>query len=246
MLRLDNVSAAYGRAPVVQSVSLHAERGETVALLGPNGAGKSTLLAAITGTIARRQGGIFLDGHNVIGEPSHRIVERGVALVPEGRLVFAPFSVEENLRLGAVRLAGGRAALRERYDYVYKLFPRLAERRNQAAGTLSGGEQQMLAIGRALMSAPRLLLLDEPFLGLAPLLVEEIRRALDRLRGSALTLLMVEQKLDIALTFAQRAYVLIKGRVALHDTTDALSRRGDLADLYFSLATSAASSPSSP
>jgi branched-chain amino acid transport system ATP-binding protein len=246
MLRLERVCAGYGRAPVLQQVDLRVDRGETVALLGPNGAGKSTLLAAITGTLAQREGAIYLDSENIAREPSHRIVARGVALVPEGRLVFAPFSVEDNLRLGAVRLAGGRAALRERYAYVFGLFPRLAERRSQAAGTLSGGEQQMLAIGRALMSAPRLLLLDEPFLGLAPLVVSEIRRSLEELRAAGLTLLMVEQKLDIALPFAQRAYVLIKGRVALEDSTGNLRRRADLSDLYFSLATSAASSRPSP
>ena len=152
MLRLERVSAGYGRAPVLQQVDLRVDRGEAVALLGPNGAGKSTLLAAITGTLAQREGAIYLEDENIAREPSHRIIARGVALVPEGRLVFAPFSVEDNLRLGAVRLAGGRAALRERYAYVFRLFPRLAERRLQAAGTLSGGEQQMLAIGRALMS----------------------------------------------------------------------------------------------
>ena len=245
MLRLERVCAGYGRAPVLQEVDLRVEKGETVALLGPNGAGKSTLLAAITGTLARREGAIYLEGENIAREPSHRIIARGVALVPEGRLVFAPFSVEDNLRLGAVRLAGGRAALRERYAYVYGLFPRLAERRSQAAGTLSGGEQQMLAIGRALMSAPRLLLLDEPFLGLAPLVVSEIRRSLEELRAAGLTLLMVEQKLDIALPFAQRAYVLIKGRVVLEDSTAGLAQRPDLPELYFSLATSSASARSS-
>jgi len=246
MLRLERVCAGYGRAPALQQVDLRVDRGETVALLGPNGAGKSTLLAAITGTLARREGAIYLEGENIAREPSHRIIARGVALVPEGRLVFAPFSVEDNLRLGAVRLAGGRAALRERYAYVYGLFPRLAERRSQAAGTLSGGEQQMLAIGRALMSAPRLLLLDEPFLGLAPLVVSEIRRSLEELRAAGLTLLMVEQKLDIALPFAQRAYVLIKGRVVLEDSTAGLAQRPDLSELYFSLATSSASARSSP
>ncbi len=240
MLRLRDVVASYGAAPVVQGISLEVAGGETVALLGPNGAGKSTLLAAITGTIPRRRGEIVFDEWNLAAEPSHRIVARGVALVPEGRLVFAPFSVADNLRLGAIRLAGGRAALTERFECVYALFPRLAERRAQLAGTLSGGEQQMLAIGRALMSAPRLLLLDEPFLGLAPLVVEEIRRALEKLRETGLTLLMVEQKLDIALPFAHRAYVLIKGRVALHDTTANLARRADLANLYFALATAQA------
>jgi len=232
--------ASYGAAPVLQAVSLDVGAGETVALLGPNGAGKSTLLAAITGTIRQRSGAIVLDGREMVAEPTHRIVEAGVRLVPEGRLVFAPFSVEDNLRLGALRLKGD---LRERFDYVFGLFPRLEERKRQPAGTLSGGEQQMLAIGRALMSKPRLLLLDEPFLGLAPLVVHEIRKSLEQLRKSGLTLLIVEQKLDIALTFAQRAYVLIKGRVVLEETTQKLARRADLSDLYFSLATSLPTSP---
>jgi branched-chain amino acid transport system ATP-binding protein len=234
MLRLSDLVASYGAAPVLQGVSLHVDMGETVALLGPNGAGKSTLLAAITGTIARREGQILLDGRNLVHEKSHHIVAQGVALVPEGRLVFAPFSVEDNLRLGAIRLKG---ELAERYQFVYGLFPRLAERRRQSAGTLSGGEQQMLAIGRALMSAPRLLLLDEPFLGLAPMIVTEIRRSLEQLRATGMTILMVEQKLDIALGFASRAYVLIKGRVALEDSTASLARRPDITDLYFALAT---------
>jgi branched-chain amino acid transport system ATP-binding protein len=234
MLRLSDLHASYGAAPVLQGVSLAVEKGETVALLGPNGAGKSTLLAAITGTIARREGRIDLDGIDLAKKQSHAIVACGVALVPEGRLVFSPFTVEDNLRLGAVRLQG---EVRERFDYVYQLFPRLAERRKQPAGTLSGGEQQMLAIGRALMSKPRLLLLDEPFLGLAPLVVSQIQTALEKLRASGMTMLMVEQKLDIALQFAQRAYVLIKGRVVLEDSTASLARRSDLRDLYFSLAT---------
>jgi branched-chain amino acid transport system ATP-binding protein len=237
MLRLSDLRASYGAAPVLHGVDLCVEKGETVALLGPNGAGKSTLLAALTGTLRSRGGSAMFEDADLIRTPSHRIVQRGVALVPEGRLVFAPFSVEDNLRLGAVRLRG---ELKERYRFVYDLFPRLEERRAQSAGTLSGGEQQMLAIGRALMCKPRLLLLDEPFLGLAPLVVAEIRRSLETLRASGLTLLIVEQKLDVALEFAQRAYVLIKGRVALHDSTAGLARRADLRDLYFSLATSAA------
>ena len=239
MLRLSDLSASYGAAPVLQGVSLTLEKGETVALLGPNGAGKSTLLAAITGTIPRRSGSIVFEESEIAEEPSHAIVARGIALAPEGRQVFAPFSVEDNLRLGAVRLSGD---LGERFAYVYRLFPRLRERRSQAAGTLSGGEQQMLAIGRALMSAPRLLLLDEPFLGLAPLVVSQIRESLNHLRASGLTMLIVEQKLDIALAFAQRAYVLIKGRVVLEESSASLARRPDLKDLYFALATSAPAS----
>ena len=239
MLRLSNLHASYGTAPVLQGVSLDVGAGETVALLGPNGAGKSTLLAAITGTIRNRSGEIAFEGKDLAREPAHAIVQSGVRLVPEGRLVFAPFTVEENLRLGALRLKG---ELRERFDYVYRLFPKLSERTRQPAGTLSGGEQQMLAIARALMSKPRLLLLDEPFLGLAPLVISEIRKSLEELRKSGLTLLMVEQKLDIALAFAQRAYVLIKGRVVLQETTRNLAQRSDLADFYFSLATSSPAS----
>ncbi len=240
MLRLSDVHASYGPAPVLQAVSLAVEKGETVALLGPNGAGKSTLLGAISGTTPRRSGRIDLEGVNLAGQPSHAIVAAGIALVPEGRLVFAPFTVEDNLRLGAVRLKG---ALRERFDYVYELFPRLAERRRQQAGTLSGGEQQMLAIGRALMSEPRMLLLDEPFLGLAPMVVVQIRTALEKLRSGGLTMLIVEQKLDIALGFASRAYVLVKGQIVLAETSEKLAARKDLADLYFALATT--SSPAS-
>ena len=233
MLNIIDLTAGYGSAAVLQGVSLHVDKGETVTLLGPNGAGKSTLMAAITGII-RRKGTIEFAGRNLVEEASHSIVALGAALVPEGRLVFPPFTVEDNLRLGAVRLKG---SARERFDFVYGLFPRLAERRRQPAGTLSGGEQQMLAIGRALMSNPSLLLLDEPFLGLAPMVVVEIRAALEKLRQSGLTLLMVEQKLDIALGFASRAYVMIKGRMVLEDSTASLARRPDLRDLYFSLAT---------
>ena len=233
MLSLRRVSARYGPAAVLQEVDLDVAEGESVALLGPNGAGKSTLLAAITGTIRYRSGEIAFAGENLVGRASHEIVQRGVRLVPEGRLVFAPFSVEDNLRLGGLRLTGD---LRERFDYVYALFPRLAERQRQRAGTLSGGEQQMLAIGRALMSRPRLLLLDEPFLGLAPLMVAQIRAALEKLRAAGLTILIVEQKLDIALQFAQRAYILIKGRLALEETTKNLAQRANLSNLYFDLA----------
>ena len=233
MLCLKGVTAGYGPLSVIRGVDLEIEAGETVALLGPNGAGKSTLLAAITGTIRHRGGEILLDGGNLATMPSHAIVQRGLVLVPEGRLIFPPFTVEDNLRLGAVRLGRGQGrGLGERYDYVYELFPRLAERRLQRAGTLSGGEQQMLAVGRALMSAPRVLLLDEPFLGLAPKVMVEIRRALEILRRTGLTLILVEQKLDVALDFASRAYVMIKGRIALHETTAS----SDLANLYFDLA----------
>jgi branched-chain amino acid transport system ATP-binding protein len=219
MLRLSQLSAGYGAAPVLQAVSLWVDDGETVALLGPNGAGKSTLLGALTGTIRHRTGVATFDGSDLINEASHAIVARGVALVPEGRLVFAPFSVQDNLRLGAIRLSGGRAALAERFEYVYKLFPRLAERRLQAAGTLSGGEQQMLAIARALMSRPRLLLLDEPSLGLAPLVVKQIFEVIRELNErDGMTVFLVEQNAYHALKLAHRGYVMVTGTITMSGT----------------------------
>ena len=202
-------------------------------MLGPNGAGKSTLMAAITGTIRHRSGEILFDEKDICRRPSHWIVRNGLALAPEGRHVFAPMSVRDNLRLGGLRYNG---PLTRQFDYVFDLFPRLKERAGQTAGTLSGGEQQMLAIGRALMSAPRVLLLDEPFLGLAPKVVEEIRRALEGLQEEGLTILLVEQKLDIALSVARRAYVLIKGEVALAVSSSDLSAMDNLDTLYFDLA----------
>jgi branched-chain amino acid transport system ATP-binding protein len=237
MLEITDLAGGYGHGPVIQGVDLRVERGETVALLGPNGAGKSTLLAALSGVLPMRSGSVRVDGRELIDQPSHEIVRHGMVQVPEGRRMFAPLSVRDNLRLGAVRLASrSGGSERERFDFVYGLFPRLAERRTQLTGTLSGGEQQMVAIGRALMSRPRVLLLDEPFLGLAPLVVEEIRGALDALRASGLTMVLVEQKLDIALPFTQRAYVLVKGRVALTEPSDRLAQRPHLSQLYFDLA----------
>ena len=237
MLRVEDLSAGYGVASVLESVSLEVAQGEVVALLGPNGAGKSTLMSCIIGILTPSAGTITIDGHVVNREPTYQTIKRGVALVPEGRRVFGPFTVRDNLRMGSLRLStSGAVSFDERLDYVYGLFPRLKERQGQMAGTLSGGEQQMLAIGRALMSNPRLLLLDEPFLGLAPKVVDEIRAAVEALRAAGLTLLLVEQKLDIALGIASRAYVLIKGRVGLGTTSQELLARDDLSDLYFSLA----------
>jgi len=208
--------------------------GEVVTVLGPNGAGKSTLIKGIAGVI-RRRGGLSLDGQDISHLDSHHIVAAGLAVVPEGRLIFAPLTVEDNLRLGSIRLRNRRSSIMECFAGVFDLFPRLAERRYQLGGTLSGGEQQMLAIGRALMSAPRILLLDEPFIGLAPIVVDEIIQALEKLRENGLTLMLVEQKIEVALQFAQNAYVMVKGRVVLHDTTKNLLRRDDLEDLYFAV-----------
>ncbi len=240
MLDISDLYAGYGHGQVVQGVQMQVARGESIALLGPNGAGKSTLLAALSGTSPMRSGRVLMDGVDLMLMPTHAIVGYGLVQVPEGRRMFAPLSVEDNLRLGTVRLPGrSSSAVKARFDYVYALFPRLAERRTQLAGTLSGGEQQMVAIGRALMSSPRVLLLDEPFLGLAPLVAEEIRRALNALRAGGLTMVLVEQKLDIALPFTSRAYVLVKGRVALVEASSVLAGRTDLAQLYFDLAVTA-------
>jgi len=226
--------AGYGPVPVLHNIGMVVGSGEVVTVLGPNGAGKSTLIKGIAGVI-RRRGGLSLDGRDISHLDSHHIVAAGLAVVPEGRLIFAPLTVEDNLRLGSIRLQNRRSSIMERFADVFDLFPRLAERRYQLGGTLSGGEQQMLAIGRALMSAPSILLLDEPFIGLAPIVVEEIIQALEKLRENGLTLVLVEQKIEVALQFAQNAYVMVKGRVVLHDTTKNLLRRDDLEDLYFAV-----------
>ncbi len=235
MLELIDVSASYHLAPVVLDVAMRIETGETVALIGPNGAGKSTLLGALSGTVPHRQGQALLDGVDLMQLESHEIVALGVVQVPEGRHVFAPMSVQDNLLLGSVALRHRSRALQQRFDAVYALFPRLAERRQQLAGTLSGGEQQMVAIGRAMMSKPRVLLLDEPFLGLAPMVVEEIRHALNSLRAEGLTMILVEQKLDIALPFTSRTHVMIKGQLALVQSSEELMHSPDLGQLYFRL-----------
>lgn len=237
MLEVRQLTGGYGNVQVVHNVDLTVQTGETVALLGPNGAGKSTLLAAMTGTLRRRGGAVEFEGSELVSQDSHKIVAKGLRLVPEGRLIFGPLTVRDNLRLGALKLPRGQGySVEERFDYVYKLFPRLKERATQLAGTLSGGEQQMVAVGRALMSAPRALLLDEPFLGLAPKIVEEIRRALELLSDEGLTILLVEQKLDIALAIASRAYVMVKGRIVLESSSEDLLARGNLGDLYFEVA----------
>jgi len=234
VLTLTNMTAGYGFVQVLHDIQMEVPSGGVVTVLGPNGAGKSTLIKGIAGVIDR-QGELYLDGQDISRFDSHHIVAAGLSVVPEGRLIFAPLSVEDNLRLGSIRLQRRRSVKAEQFDIVYELFPRLAERRQQVSGTLSGGEQQMLAIGRALMSAPRIILLDEPFMGLAPIVVDEILTALERLLGEGLTLMLVEQKMEIALQFAQNAYVLVKGRMVLHDTTTNLLQRDNLEDLYFAV-----------
>src|ERR687888_1459919 len=208
LLRLASVEAGYRDLMAVRDVSLEVRRGEVVALIGSNGAGKTTTLRAITGLLPVRRGRIEFDGDRIDGRPSSVIVGRGIAHVPEGRQLFPTLTVRENLELGGRDKQGRGAALED----VFGLFPRLRERARQLAGTLSGGEQQMCAIGRGLMARPTLLLLDEPSLGLAPILVEEMFRTIQRIRESGVTVLLVEQNVAQALALADRAFVLADGR----------------------------------
>ena len=213
MLRVDAIEAAYGDLVAVSDVSLEVHRGEAVALIGSNGAGKTTTLRAISGLLPLRRGAIELEGARLDGLGSAEIVARGIAHVPEGRQLFPTMTVRENLELGG-RLAS-REARRQTLEWVFELFPRLAERQRQAAGTLSGGEQQMCAIGRGLMARPTLLMLDEPSLGLAPVVVRSIFDILARIKREGITLLLVEQNVRRALALSDRGYVLENGRVAL-------------------------------
>ncbi len=215
MLDVSGLHSRYGRIPVLHGIDLSVRAGEIVALVGGNGAGKTTLLRALSG-VQPSSGKIFFEDEDVSGAAAEYRVSLGIVQCPEGRQVFGPLSVEDNLRLGAYRRGGAQA--RRSLERVYALFPQLAERRSQAAGTLSGGQQQMLAIGRALMAQPRLLLLDEPSMGLAPRLVAEIFAVIRRLRAADTALLLVEQNAAAALAIAERGYVLETGRVVLAGT----------------------------
>jgi branched-chain amino acid transport system ATP-binding protein len=213
VLEIDGLSAAYGELRALSDVSLRVGPGEIVALVGSNGAGKTTLLRAVAGLVRPRAGRIRWDGAELADLPAHRLVERGIALVPEGRRLFGRMTVEENLRLGAFTARAAQAAARS-LDEVYATFPRLQERRRQLAGSLSGGEQQMVAIGRALMTCPRLLMLDEPSLGLAPRVVEAIFEVFAAIHRRGVAVFLVEQNVRAALALAQRAYLLEHGRIA--------------------------------
>jgi branched-chain amino acid transport system ATP-binding protein len=221
MLQLDDVHAYYGHIAALKGVSLEVQAGEIVTLIGANGAGKSTTLRSISGLLRPRQGTIVFDGARIDGLPAHEIAARRLVQAPEGRRLFNRMTVLENLEMGAFTRRD-REALGEDVERVYALFPRLQERSQQKAGTLSGGEQQMLAIGRALMARPRLLLLDEPSLGLAPLLVETIFQTLVEINRQGVTVLLVEQNAHMALAVAHRGYVLETGRVILADTAERL------------------------
>jgi len=213
LLEVTDLSSQYGPVQAIHAVELTVHAGELVALVGGNGAGKTTLLHTLSGLHPASGGRIQFDGRDITRWPPHRIVAAGVCQVPEGRQVFAPLTVEDNLRLGAYRQHRDRDWVRREMERVYTLFPILQERREQLAGTLSGGQQQMLAIGRALLGRPRLLLLDEPSMGLAPLLVEEIFRVIQELNAEGVTLLLVEQNARAALAIASRGYILETGRI---------------------------------
>jgi branched-chain amino acid transport system ATP-binding protein len=219
MLVVSDLHAGYGLSEVLVGTSLVVKAGTVVALIGANGAGKTTTMRAISGLVRPSKGSVLLDGQPVQGLPPSRIARLGLAHSPEGRKVFGPLSVEDNLLLGAYRrlprFFGFRARAGRDLDRVYGLFPRLRERKRQQAGTLSGGEQQMLAIGRALMAAPKVMLLDEPSMGLAPVIVQEVFRTIQRLKQDGMTMLLVEQFAKTALTVADYAYVMERGRVAV-------------------------------
>jgi branched-chain amino acid transport system ATP-binding protein len=220
-LETRGLEVAYGGIRAVRGVNLAVRSGELVCLIGANGAGKTTTLKSLCGMLAPSGGEILFEGESIAGRPSHELVRRGISLVPEGRGIFGRLTVEENLKIGAYARRD-HAGVRSDMQRIYELFPRLAERRLQQAGTLSGGEQQMLAIGRALMSRPRLLLLDEPSMGLAPMLVQKIFATIKRIAQEGMTLLLVEQNARLALEISDRGYVMESGKIILADTAKAL------------------------
>jgi branched-chain amino acid transport system ATP-binding protein len=234
MLRIQNLKSYYGRLQALRGISLHVGKGETVTLIGANGAGKSTILNTVAGLINRCEGTILLDDKNIRGLPPEKIVKFGAVLVPEGRQLFAPMTVVDNLELGAYlrHKNGSKTELGQDMEMVYSLFPVLKERRKQLAGTLSGGEQQMLAIGRALMSRPRLMLLDEPSMGLAPKIAEEIFQTITKLKGQGVTILLVEQNARMALAVAERGYVIETGQVVVQGPSADLLRNHEVERAY--------------
>ena len=222
MLKVDNIDVYYGAIHAIKGVSIQVGKGEIVTLVGSNGAGKSTTLRTISGLLKPKNGSILFEDNHIEGMPAHKIVGMGLCQVPEGRRVFANMTVMENLELGAYLRSDKDEIARDLED-VFKKFPRLLERKEQISGTLSGGEQQMLAMGRALMGRPRLLLLDEPSMGLAPLLVKEIFHIIQEINASGTTVLLVEQNANMALSIADKAYVLETGRIALAGTAKELA-----------------------
>jgi branched-chain amino acid transport system ATP-binding protein len=231
MLKLDNVSVNYGAIEALTGISMHVEAGEVVTLIGANGAGKTTTLRTITGLLSPREGKITFEGEDISGRATHRLVAKGISMSPEGRGVFANLSVRENLQMGAY-LKKDKRAIAADMERAFTMFPRLKERESQKAGTLSGGEQQMLAIGRALMSQPRLLLLDEPSLGLAPLVVHTIFESIDEIKSKGTTILLVEQNAHAALKHSDRAYVLETGRIVMEGSSKELAADPRIKEAY--------------
>jgi branched-chain amino acid transport system ATP-binding protein len=231
MLEIRNLSAGYGSFQALFDVSLQVDAGEAVAVIGPNGAGKTTLLRAISRLIDARAGDLLMDGRRYNDIPPHEVVSLGIAQVPEGRRLFPRLTVEDNLKMGGYT-AAARRHHRERLDFVYSLFPRMKERRLQLAGTMSGGEQQMCAIGRALMSKPRLLLLDEPSAGLAPVVVQSIFDLMKRIRAEGYTVLIVEQNIQQVLRVVDRAYLLETGRIRMSGTSGELLASDEIRKAY--------------
>jgi branched-chain amino acid transport system ATP-binding protein len=234
LLAVSDLSVSYGRLQVLRNVAFEIAAGETLAVLGPNGAGKTSLLRGISGIMVRRRGSIRFGDREIGRSDPHEIVALGIAHVPEGRHLFSPLSVRDNLEMGAltVRRRGLHSEAVEARRFVYEMFPRLTERLDQVAATLSGGEQQMLAIGRALMSQPKLLLLDEPSVGLAPRILEDVMAALRKLREIGLTILIAEQNVSLALELANRAVVLRSGQIAMTGSADALRQGSELRRIY--------------
>src|SRR5215469_16635263 len=234
MLSLSSVSAGYGSFQALFGVSLEIARGEAVGVIGPNGAGKTTLMRVISGMLPLSQGSMTFEGETIGGKPAHHIIEHGIAHVPENRRLFPKLSVEENLRVGAF-IPAARARFAEQLDYVYSMFPRLKDRRAQAAGTMSGGEQQMCAIGRALMSKPKVMLMDEPSAGLAPLVVQQVFDLVGRIRAEGLTVLIVEQNVQQVLDVVDRAYLLEVGAVRLSGSAAELKNNEFIRKAYMGL-----------
>jgi branched-chain amino acid transport system ATP-binding protein len=234
MLDLGRIDAGYGTFQALFDVSLEVRAGEAVGVIGPNGAGKTTLMRVISGLLPLRDGAMTLEGRQVGGLPAHRMVEQGIAHVPENRRLFPRLSVEDNLRIGAF-IPQARKRFAEQIDWVYTLFPRLKDRREQLAGTLSGGEQQMGAIGRALMSGPKLLLMDEPSAGLAPLVVAQVFELVQHIRGEGLTVLIVEQNVQQVLDVVDRAYLLEVGAIKLAGTAAELRNNDFIRKSYMGL-----------
>jgi branched-chain amino acid transport system ATP-binding protein len=234
VLTLTDIAAGYGSFQALFGVSLEVAAGEAVAVIGPNGAGKTTLMRVISGLLPAKSGSVVLEGRALTRLPAHRIVAAGIVHVPENRRLFARLTTEENLRMGAF-IPAARRHFAERLAWVYELFPRLRERRHQPAGTMSGGEQQMCAIGRALMSRPKLLLMDEPSAGLAPLVVEQVFDLVRRIRQEGFTVLIVEQNVQQVLDIVDRAYLLENGRIRLSGAAGELARNEDIRRAYIGI-----------